>query len=114
MVLSIWKTAAYRGNSTSRKLMDVAADVEDRPDPEPVTEKVFRSQRVKIKRECTSGQTWEVEVNADWMSSQHQHVGQQITNCTLVRNLTRSSARSGWMALDTINLLESYLIRLEL
>ena len=55
MVLARWKSAAYRGNSTSRKMMDVAADVEDRPDPEPVTEKNFRSQRVKIKEECTSG-----------------------------------------------------------
>ena len=42
MVLARWKSAAYRGNSTCRKLMDVAADVEDRPDPEPVTEKNFR------------------------------------------------------------------------
>ena len=68
MVSTRWKTAAYRDNSTSRKLAEVMADLESASDP--VTEEDFKPQRKKIKRRSTSGQTWEVDVGKHWVSSQ--------------------------------------------
>ena len=46
-MLAKLKTAAYRNNSTSRKQMDVVADVKETPDLEPVTEQDFKPHRVK-------------------------------------------------------------------
>ena len=46
MVLARWKTAAYKDNSTSRKIVEVVADMETSPGP--VTEEDFQPQRVKI------------------------------------------------------------------
>ena len=38
----------------------------------------------------------------DWVSSQHQSVGQQITSDPLEKGLTRNTARFWWIALDMI------------
>ena len=56
----------------------------------PVTEEDFKPQRVNIKRGSTSGKTWEVDIGKErvWVSSQHQSVGQQISNDTLEKGLT--------------------------
>ena len=78
MVLARWMTAAFRDNSTSRKLAEVMADMEAASSP--VTEKVFKPQKVKIKRGSTSAQTWDVDVGEEWVSSEHQSDGQQITS----------------------------------
>ena len=77
------------------------------------TEEDFEPQRVKIKRRSNSGQTWEVDVSKEWLSSQHQSVGQQITNDPLEMGLTRNTARSWWTALDTMKELEGFLKKLD-
>ena len=41
------KDSRYRNNSTSRKQMDVVADVKETPDLEPVTEQDLKPHRVK-------------------------------------------------------------------
>ena len=46
-MLAKLKTTAYINNSTSRKQMDVVADVKEMPDLEPVTEQDFKPHRVK-------------------------------------------------------------------
>ena len=62
----------------------------------------FKPQRVKTKRGSTSGQTWEVDVGKAWISSQHQNVGGQVASDTLEKGLTRNTACSCWIALDTM------------
>ena len=96
MVLARWNTAAYKDNSTSRSLAEVIAYMESAPDP--VKEEDFKLQRVKIKKGCTSGQTGKVDVDKEWVSSQHQSVGRQTTNDPLEKGLTKSTARSWWIA----------------
>ena len=54
MVLARWKTAAYQFNLTSRKLVEVTADMEAASDP--VLQGDFKAKRVKLKRGSTSGQ----------------------------------------------------------
>ena len=66
-----------------------------------MTEEDFKQQRVKMKRGSTIEQTWDVDVGTEWVSSQHQSVGQQITSDPLEKGLTRNTARSWWIALDT-------------
>ena len=70
--------------------------------PGPVTEEDFKPERVKIKRGYTSGQTWELDVDKESVSSQHQSIEQQITNEPLEKGLTKNTARSWWIALDTM------------
>ena len=105
--LARWKTAAYKDKLTSRKLVGVKADME--AESGRVTEEDFKPQRVKIKRGSTSGQTWEVDVGKEWVSSQHQNVGQQITNDPLEKVVARNTARSWSRALDTMKELEIFL-----
>ena len=77
-----------------------------------MTEEDFKQQRVKIKRGSTVEQTWDVDVGKEWVSSQHQSVGQQITSDPLEKGLTRNTARSWWIALDRMKELESCLKKL--
>ena len=78
------------------------ADMETAPGP--VTEEEIKPQRVKINRGFTSERTW--------VSSQHQSVGQQITNDPLKKGLKRSTARSWCIALETRKELENRLKKL--
>ena len=48
-----------------------------------------------------------------WVSSQHQSVGQLITSNALEKRLTGNTARSWWIALDTIKDPESCLKKLD-
>ena len=75
----------------------------------PVTEEDFKPQRVKIKRGSTSAQTWELDVGKEWVTSQHQRLGKQIASDAIEKGLKRKTARSWWMALDTMKELESCL-----
>ena len=53
MVLARWKTAAYKDKSTSRKLVEMKADLEAAPGP--VTENNFKPQMARMERGSTSG-----------------------------------------------------------
>ena len=77
-----------------------------------MTEEDFKQKRVKIKRGSTIEQTWDVYVGTEWVSSQHQSVGQQITSDPLEIGLKRNTARSWWIALDTMKELERCLKKL--
>ena len=70
MVLSGWKTAAYRDNSTTRKLVEGMADMEGASGP--LTEQDFNPQWIKIKRGSTSRQTWEVDVCKEPLTTNHE------------------------------------------
>ena len=111
MILARWKTAAYKGNSTSRRLAEVIAEMEATPGSR--TEEDFKPQRVKTKRGSTSGQTWEVDVGKEWISSQHHNVGGQVTSDLLEKGLTRNTFSSWWIALNTVNKLENCLKKME-
>ena len=72
----------------------------------------FKPQRVKTKRGSTSTQTWEVDVGKEWISSQHQNIGGQVASDTLEKGLTRNTARSCWIALDTMQEIMNFLKKL--
>ena len=107
MILTRWKAAAYKDNSTSRRLAEVGAEMEATPGS--TTEEVFKSQWVKTKSGSTSGQTWEMDVSKEWISSKHQNVGGKLTSDPLEKKLTRNAACSWWIALDTKRELENCL-----
>ena len=68
MVLARWKTAAYKSSYEPRKLLDVEKETEI--PTSATTEEDFQPQRIKMKRGSTSGQTWEVDVGKEWVSSE--------------------------------------------
>ena len=104
MVLARWKTAAYKGSSEPRKLaeeekeMDVSTSL--------ATEEDFRPQKTNTKRGSTSGQMWEVDVCKEWISSEHQATGKQVTSDPLEKSKTRNSVRPWWVALETMKEVE--------
>ena len=91
MVLARWKTAAYKSSYEPRKLLDIEKEMEDTTSS--VTEENFKPQRRKMKRGSTSGQTWEVDVGKEWVSSEHQAIGKQVTSDPLEKNKTRNTSR---------------------
>ena len=111
MVLARLKRASNRDNSNSRKLKEMMADMESRP--VPLAQQHFRPQRVETKRRSTSGQTWEVDVRIEWVSSQQKSVGQQITSNRLEKSLTKNTASSWWISLVTIKEWENCLKKLD-
>ena len=60
-----------------------------------------------MKRGSTSGRKSEVDVGKEWVSSQHQCVGQQVATDPVEMKLTRNTARSWWIALDTMKELKN-------
>ena len=60
MILTRWKTAAYKGSSAPRKLAEVMKGME--VSTSSATEEDFRPQRASTKRSSTSGRTWKVGV----------------------------------------------------
>ena len=108
MVLARWKTAAYKSSYEPRKLLDVEKEMEI-----PTTEEDFKPQRIKMKRGSTSGQTWEVYVGKEWVSSEHQAIGKQVTSDPLEKNKTRNNSRPWWVALETLQKLEDCLKKLD-
>ena len=75
----------------------------------PGTEDDFKPQKTNVKRGSTSGQTWEVDISKEWLSTQHQAIGKQLTCDPLERNETRNAARPWCMALETTKELENRL-----
>ena len=67
-----------------------------------------------MKRGSTSEKTWEVDIRKEWLSTQHQAIGKQVTCNLFERNGTRNTARPWWIALETTKELESCLKKLDL
>ena len=106
MILARWKTAAYKDSSVPRKLAEVMKGMK-------VAEEDFRPQKANTKRGSTSGQTWEVDVGKEWLSTQHQATGKQVATDPLERKATRNTARPRWVALETMKELEDCLKKLD-
>ena len=68
----------------------------------PGTEEDFKPQKENAKEDSTSGQMWKVDIGREWISSQHQSIGKQVTSDPLEKRLRRNTARSWWIALDTM------------
>ena len=66
------------------------------------TEEEFRPQKASTKRGSTSGQSWEVDVGKDWISSEHQAIGKQVASDPLEKNAMRNTAQPWWVALETM------------
>ena len=98
MILARWKTTAYKSSSGPRRLTEIAKEIE--ASTSLVTEEDFKPQKAGSKKGSTSGQTWEVEVGREWISSEHQAVGKQVSNDPLEKNATRNTARPWWVALE--------------
>ena len=111
MVLARWKTAAYKSSSETRKLAEVEKEME--VSTSLATEEDFRPQKTNTKRSSTSGQTWEVDVGKEWISSEHQATGKQVTSDPLEKSKTRNTARPWWLALETMKELEGCLKKLD-
>ena len=84
MILARWRTAAYKDSSAPRKLAELMKGME--VSTYSTTEEDFRPQKANTKRSSTSGQTWEVDVGKERLSTQHQATGKQT------RNAARSTA----------------------
>ena len=111
MVLARWKTAAYKSSSEPRKLLEVEKETE--VSTSLTTEEDFRPQKTNTKRGSTSGQTWEVDVGKEWISSGHQATGMQVTSDLLEKNKTRNTSLPWWVALETLKELEDCLKKLD-
>ena len=77
------------------------------------TEEDFRPQKTNMKRSSTSGQTWEVDVGKEWVSSELQATGKQVTSDPLEKNKTRNTSRQWWVALATLKELDDCLKKLD-
>ena len=111
MILTRWKTTAYKGGSEPRTLAEVMKEVE--VSTSLATEEDFRPQKANTKRCSTSGLTWEVDVGKEWISSEHQATGKQVTSDLLETNATRNTARPWWVTLETMKELEDCLKKLD-
>ena len=111
MVLARWKTAAYKSSYEPRKLLDIEKEMENATSS--VSEEDFKPQRIKMKRGSTSGQTWEVDVGKERVSSEHQAIGKQVTSDHLEKNKTRNTSRPWWIALETLKEMEDCLKKLD-
>ena len=54
-----------------------------------------------------------MDVGKEWISSENQAIGKQVTNDPLEKNATRNTARPWWVALETMKKLEDYLKKLD-
>ena len=111
MILARWKTAAYKGSSEPRRLAEIVKEIE--VSTSLVTEEDFKPQKAGSKKGSTNGQTWEVDVGREWISSKHQVVGKQVSNDPLEKNATRNTAQPWWVALETMKELEDCLKKLD-
>ena len=111
MILARWKTEAYKGSFAPRKLAEVMKGME--LSTSSTTEEDFIPQKANNQRVSTSGQTWEVDVDKEWLSTQHQAPGKQVASDSLERNATRNTARPRWVALETMKELENCLKKLD-
>ena len=111
MILARWKFAAYKSSSEPRRLAEVVKEIE--VSRCLVTEEDFKRQKAGSKKGSTNGQTWEVDVGKEWISSEYQAMGKQVTNDPLEKNATRNTARPWWVALETMKELEDCLKKLD-
>ena len=111
MILARRKATAYKSSSGSRRITEIAKEIE--ASTSLVTEEDFKPQKAGSKKGSTSGQTWEVDVGREWISSEHQAVGKQVSNDPLEKNATRNAARPWWVALETMKDLEDFLKKLD-
>ena len=95
MILARWKTAAYKSSSEPRKLAEAVKEIV--VSTSLTTEEDFNSQKGS-----TNGQTWEVDVGKEWISSEYQAIGKQVASDPLEKNATRNTARPCWVALETM------------
>ena len=56
-------------------------------------EEDFRPQKANTKRGWTSGQMWKVDFGKEWISSEHQVTGKQVTSDPLEKSKTRNTIR---------------------
>ena len=67
----------------------------------PGTEDDFKPPKTNVKRGSTSRQTWEIDIQKEWLLTQHQAIGKQVTCDPLEKNATKNTARHcWWMALE--------------
>ena len=111
MIFKRWKSATYKGSSEPRKLAEVMKKME--VPTNLATEEDFRPQKANTKRGSMSGQMWEVDVGKEWISSEHQATGKQVTSDPIEKIATRNTARSWWVALETMKELEDCLKKLD-
>ena len=111
MVLARCKTAAYKSSAEPRKPLEKEKEME--VSTNSISEVDFRPQKTNMKRDSTSGQTWEVDVGKKWVSKGHQATGKQITNDPLERNRTRNTSRPWWVAFETLKEMEDCLKKLD-
>ena len=111
MILARWKTPANKSSSEPRRLAEVVEEIE--VSTSLVTEEDFKPQKAGSKKGSTNGQTWEVDIGKEWISSEYQDIGKQVTNDPLEKNATRNTAGPWWVALETMKELEDYLKKLD-
>ena len=111
MILARWKTAAYKSSSEPRRLAEQVKEIE--VSTSLATEEDFRPQKASSKKGSTNGQTWEMDVGKEWVSSEHQAIGKQVASDPLEKNATRNTARPWWMALEKMKELEDCLKKLD-
>ena len=54
-----------------------------------------------------------MDVGKEWISSEHQAIGEQVTSDPLEKNATRNTARPWWVSLETMKELEDCLKKLD-
>ena len=108
---AVSERAVYKSSSEPRRLTEIVKEIE--VSTSLVTEEDFKPQKAGSKKGSTSGQTWEVDVRREWISSEHQAVGKQVSNDPLEKNATRNTARPWWVALETMKELEDCLKKLD-
>ena len=86
VILAPWKTEAYKSSSEPRKLTEVVKEME--ASTCLATEEDFRTQKASMKRGSTGGQTGEIDAGKEWLSSEHQAIGKQVTSDSLEKNAT--------------------------
>ena len=111
MILARWKIAAYKNSSEPRRLAEVVEEIE--VSTSLVTEEGFKNQKAGSKKGSTNGQTGEVDVGKELISSEYQAIGKQVTNDPLEKNATRNTARLWWVAQETMEELEDCLKKLD-
>ena len=111
MILARWKIAAYKNSSEPRRLAEEVEEIE--VSTSLVTEEGFKNQKAGSKKGSTNGQTGEVDVGKELISSEYQAIGKQVTNDPLEKNATRNTARLWWVAQETMKELEDCLKKLD-
>ena len=111
MILARWKGVACKSSSEPRRLAEIVKEIE--VSTSLVTEEDFKPQKAGSKKGSTNGQTWEVDVGREWISSEHQTIGKQVANDPLEKNARRKTARPWWVALETMKELEDCLKKLD-